>query len=75
MNGSALALLALVPMITGPLPADDNNTLTMTLCDGGSITISLGGEKKDTAPDCHEKACHAANCRKQFDLKQRLARG
>lgn len=72
MNGSVLALLALVPMLTGPLPTDDQKTLTMTLCDGGSITISVGDGDDQPTHECHKKACHAANCRKQFDLKQRL---
>ncbi|WP_298471369.1 hypothetical protein [uncultured Erythrobacter sp.] len=71
MNGSALAILAIVPLVTGPLPSEAEDTLTMTLCDGGSITISLGDEDEMPASDCHQKACHAGNCRKQFDPKQR----
>ncbi|MEM8724899.1 MAG: hypothetical protein AAGE86_05170 [Pseudomonadota bacterium] len=71
MNGSALAMLALVPLITGPLPSEAADTLTMTLCDGGSITISLGDDEEEPASDCHQKACHAGNCRKQLELRQK----
>lgn len=64
MNGSGLALLAIVPMVTGPQPADEN-TLTMSLCDGGSITISLGDDDEQPTRDCHQKGCHAGNCRQK----------
>lgn len=73
MNGSALAILAIVPLITGPLPDEGENTLTMTLCGGDSITIPLGDQDEMPASDCHQKACHAGNCRKQLDLKPRRA--
>ena len=59
-----IALLALVPMITGPLPSNEK-TLTMTLCDGGSITISLGDEDEKPDRDCHQTACHAGTCREK----------
>ncbi len=72
MNGSTIALLAAVPMIVGPVPADEERTLTMTLCGGGSVTIPLGHDTPPSGSDCHQKACHAGNCRRQFDLKQRL---
>ncbi len=71
MNIAAFALLALVPMMTGPIPTDER-TLTMNLCNGGSITIPLGEEGEVPMGDCHQQGCHAGNCRKQFDLKQRL---
>ncbi|MDJ0642448.1 MAG: hypothetical protein QNJ15_06505 [Erythrobacter sp.] len=61
----AFVLLALVPMIAGPLPTEDERTLTMTLCDGGSITFPLGDEDERPARDCHQKACHAASCREK----------
>ncbi|MEM7666269.1 MAG: hypothetical protein AAF250_10480 [Pseudomonadota bacterium] len=71
MNTPALAILAVLPMITGPLPAEEKS-LVATLCGGGTITIPLG-DNDEPKRDCHPKACHAANCRKQFDLEQRRA--
>ena len=68
MNGPPLALLALVPMAIGPLPAEEN-TLTMTLCDGGSITISLGSGEGEPAGDCDQKGCHAGTCRQKQKRK------
>lgn len=73
MNGSTIALFAVVPMIVGPVPGDEEKTLTMTQCGGGSVTISLGDDNQEPARDCHQEACHAGNCRKLFDLKQRLS--
>ena len=73
MNCAGLAMLALVPMITGPLP-EPENAITAELCGGGTLTIPLGNRDQEPGRDCHQKACHAANCRKQFDLAQRRAR-
>lgn len=59
-----LAILALVPIAIGPLP-QEGRTLTISLCLGGEITIPLddGGEKQER--DCHQKGCHAGNCREK----------
>jgi hypothetical protein len=73
MNGCTLALLALIPMITGPLP-EAEKSITAGLCSGGTITIPLGNRDQEPERDCVQKACHAGNCRKQFDLAQRRAR-
>lgn len=73
MNSAALALIALMPMMTGPLPEADK-TITAELCNGGTITIPLGDRDEAPERDCAQKACHAANCRKQFDLAQRRSR-
>lgn len=69
MNTSSLAIFAVLPMITGPLP-EEEKSLVAALCGGGTITIPLGNNDQPKR-DCHPKACHAANCRKQFDLEQR----
>ena len=58
-----LALAALLPVMSGPLPAEARK-LTARLCNGGTIMIPLGdGGPPEDAP-CHPKACHAGACRK-----------
>jgi len=64
MNGELAALVALLPMITGPLPAGDES-ITARLCGGGSITIPLERDGEPPRPDHCSKACHAGNCRKR----------
>jgi hypothetical protein len=56
------ALLALVPVLIGPLPAE-NNAITAKLCNGGTITIPLGDDAPADDGNCHPKGCHAGNCR------------
>lgn len=63
-----LALLSLLPIAMGPLPASAQS-ITAQLCNGGTITIPLKG-KAPTPPPCPEKGCHAGSCRKRFDLAQ-----
>ena len=64
MTGELIALLALVPIMTGPLPTGED-AITMRLCGGGTISIPVerDGEAPEPAP-C-SKACHAGNCRKR----------
>lgn len=62
-----LALAALVPVMIGPLPMP-RETITARLCNGGTLTISLGTIPlgKDAPADdgrCHPKGCHAGTCR------------
>ena len=63
MRPLPFALLALIPVMIGPLPAQAE-TITAKLCNGGTITIPLGD---DDAPvqdeNCHPKGCHAGSCR------------
>lgn len=59
----AFALAALVPVLIGPLPAQ-NAVLTAKLCGGGEITIPTGKGSKDKS-DCHPKGCHAGTCREK----------
>jgi hypothetical protein len=56
------ALLTLVPVLIGPLPAE-NAAITAKLCDGGTITIPLGDGAPVDDGACHPKGCHAGTCR------------
>lgn len=69
MNGvSILALIAVAPLAIGPLP-NEERSLTMSLCDGGEITIPIGDEEPEGGRHCDLEACHAGTCRQKF--KQR----
>jgi hypothetical protein len=60
-----LALAALVPVMLGPLPAEQQ-AITAKLCNGGTITISLGDDEAPAEEgNCHPKGCHAGNCRER----------
>jgi len=59
-----LALMAMIPLVTGPLP-QGGRTLTMSLCDGAQITIPFDGNDQAPKRDCHQQACHAATCREK----------
>lgn len=59
-----LAVLALVPVMIGPLPARQA-AITAALCNGGTITIPLGEEGPEDPRDCHPKGCHAGACRER----------
>ena len=59
-----IALLALVPVAIGPLPADER-TITVALCLGGEITIPIGGGGDDPQRRCHAQGCHAGTCREK----------
>lgn len=63
------ALAALVPVMIGPLPAAPGQTLTMQLCNGGTITIPVGDERPSQDRDCHPKGCHAGTCREKDQTK------
>ena len=55
----SLALVALAPVLIGPLPAE-TAAITTTLCNGGTVSIPIGNEKAPTDEgQCHPKACHA----------------
>ncbi|WP_298307825.1 hypothetical protein [uncultured Erythrobacter sp.] len=63
-----LALFALVPIASGPLPQEER-TLTLDLCLGGEITIPLGDKDSERPNEhdggCHTQACHAGTCRQK----------
>jgi hypothetical protein len=71
MNIAPIALIALIPMITGPLPQEPEG-LTVSLCGGGEITISLGDEAPEDKRDCHQQACHAGTCREKSKRADKL---
>lgn len=64
----AFAFLALIPMVHGPLPQEDN-ALVLALCGGGEISIPFEKDEPDPQRDCHQ-GCHAGNCREKFDRDQ-----
>jgi hypothetical protein len=64
------ALAVLVPVMIGPVPAAQGQTLTMQLCNGGTITIPVGDGKPAPDRDCHPKGCHAGTCREKDEAKQ-----
>jgi hypothetical protein len=65
MNALPYAILALIPVMVGPLPAQAD-TITAKLCNGGTITIPLGdGETPSQDENCHPKGCHAGSCREK----------
>ena len=66
MNLSGLVWLALIPLATGPLPAEERS-LVVALCSGGTISILLGdsNEEQPSAPPCPQQGCHAGTCRKR----------
>lgn len=70
----SFALASLVPVLIGPLPAQQQ-AITAKLCNGGTITIPLGdGDTPADNGNCHPKACHAGNCRDK-DRPERAKRG
>lgn len=70
MNPAGYAILALVPIMIGPPPAQASS-IEAALCNGGTISIPLrGGGKPELPEPCPMKGCHAASCRKKFDLAQ-----
>ena len=63
-----LALAALLPVLLGPLPAEQQ-AITAKLCNGGTITIPLGDEAPADEGNCHPKGCHAGTCREKEKRK------
>jgi len=64
------ALLALIPVLIGPLPAA-NAAITAKLCNGGTITIPLGdGNPPAQDGQCHPKGCHAGTSRAKNGLER-----
>ena len=65
-----LAIIALLPIAVGPLPVEER-VLTVGLCLGGEITIPLGGQDGPGRKDCHQKGCHAGNCREKNKVQRK----
>jgi hypothetical protein len=66
MSALPLALAALIPVMIGPLPAQ-STAITAKLCNGGTITIPLGGDAPAEDEPCHPKGCHAGSCREKSE--------
>jgi hypothetical protein len=70
MSALPFALAALLPVMLGPLPAEEQ-AITAKLCNGGTITIPLGdGETPADEGNCHPKGCHAGTCREKSDQQR-----
>ena len=69
MSPVVLALAALIPLMTGPLPAQERS-ITARLCNGGTVVIPLDSEDEPEPAPCPQKGCHATCNRKRFDLAQ-----
>jgi len=67
------AILALIPALIGPLPAE-SSAFTARLCNGGTITIPLGGDAPADDGNCHPKGCHAGNCREKDKSPKLISR-
>jgi hypothetical protein len=63
------ALLALVPVLIGPLP-QQQTAMIAQLCNGGTITIPLGDDAPAPDRNCHPKGCHAGTCREKSDQER-----
>lgn len=68
---SLFAALALLPAMVGPLPAAAQS-LTVALCNGGSLTIPAGGSAPlgGSQGPCCAKGCHSGQSRKRLDKSQ-----
>ncbi len=67
MNAALFALTALVPTMVGPPVCVEHDTmLTVQLCSGGSIALSVPGKKRESAPTEGPKGCHAGCSRRRF---------
>ncbi len=65
---AALAVLAMVPAMIGPLPAARAGSLTVALCGGGAVSIPLETPPmpgSGSAPCC-AKGCHNPGSRKRL---------
>ena len=69
MTSELMALLALVPIMAGPLPAREES-ITARLGSGGTISIPVKRDGEPPKPDHCAKACHASACRKRTAARQ-----
>lgn len=69
---AVFAAAALVPAMAAPQPrAADGGSITVTLCEGGSMVIPLGrAPVQEGSTPCCAKGCHSDQKRKRFDSKQ-----
>ncbi len=65
-----VALASLIPLVAGTTPHDPaEGTISVALCDGGSMAIDLGRDQQGPRRDCETKACHAGACREKLKSK------
>ena len=73
MTASALfAAIALLPAMAGPFANAERQSLQVSLCAGGAISIPLEESpvpQDGTAPCC-AKGCHSSSSRKRLDRAQ-----
>lgn len=68
MTALPFAFAALLPVMLGPLPAEEQ-AITAKLCNGGTITIPMGDGDPTEDRNCHPKGCHAGTCREKEKRK------
>lgn len=64
MNSGWLALASLLPLAGGPLPPA-HETMTVSLCEDGSIEIPVGRSDEEVPRQCSDKGCHASCSRRK----------
>lgn len=69
MTGTTFALLSILPMCLGPLPAREQ-VIEARLCEGGVVSIPVPQRDAPPAPSCDMKGCHASCNRKRIDPSQ-----
>ncbi|MCB2079220.1 MAG: hypothetical protein KDE55_16185 [Novosphingobium sp.] len=67
-----IAMLVLIPAMTGSLVASSAANASVVLCNGGSVSIPMGPSSPpggENAPCC-AKGCHTGQSRKRLDRAQ-----
>lgn len=69
MSAGWIALMALVPLMVGPLPGEER-TLVASLCNGGTLWLPLGKGEPEPVEQAAAKGCHAGCLRKRGERSQ-----
>jgi hypothetical protein len=72
MTSVLFAALALIPAMIGPVQSSSIRTITVALCEGGTMAIPVGGSPSgpESKGACCEKGCHSSSSRKRLDRAQ-----
>ena len=72
MNAPVLMLAAasLVPAMTGPVTADLQSRIMISLCSGASVPLELPAVPGKNGTACCQKGCHSGSSRKRLDRAQ-----